>query len=95
MWVHWIVARSCMHMRNFRSIYMLSSIPTERRNQHLKIRLKTAMRGWTLTKPRLSRRRMAHVLNREVVEVGLMARKAGEGRGAHVFVTKKRNMAKQ
>ena len=33
---------------------------------------------------------MAHVLNMEALEVGLMARKAQEGRGAHLFVTKKK-----
>ena len=84
-----------MHMHNFRSIYMFASIPTERRNQHFKIRLKNAMRGWMLMKPRLSRRTMAHVLNMEALELGLMAPKAQQGRGAHLFVTKKRKMAKE
>ena len=35
------------------------------------------------------------MLKMEALEVGLMARKAQEGRGAHLFVTNNRKMAKQ
>ena len=45
MWVRWAVAHSCMHMHNFRSRYMFSSIPTERTNQRFKTRLQNAMGG--------------------------------------------------
>ena len=45
-WVHSAVVQSAYFARQFGSLYIFRSIPTEYRNQPFKMHLKNSMRGW-------------------------------------------------
>ena len=78
-WVHWVCAHSAFYMARYRSMYIFSSIPTEFRNRPFKTSLKNSMRGWSLQKPRVTRRGMRHVVNMDALDVGLRAQQVEVG----------------
>ena len=63
-------------MEKYRSLYLFSSIPSEHRNRRFKRALKNSMRGWCIRHPTLATRGLAHVLNMESLDVGLLYYKA-------------------
>ena len=71
-WVHWVVAHSGFFVEKYRSLYLFSSIPSEKRNRRFKVGLKNSMRGWCLRHPRLAARGLAPVVNMESLVVGLL-----------------------
>lgn len=76
LWVHWVCAHSVFYVTRYRSMYLFSSIPTEFRNRPFKTALKNSMRGWSLRKPRVTRRGMRHVVNMDALDVGIRAQAA-------------------
>jgi hypothetical protein len=75
-WVHWVASHSGFFVEKYRSLYLFSSIPSEHRNRRFKRALKNSMRGWCMRHPTLATRGLAHVLNMESLDVGLLYQKA-------------------
>ena len=73
MWVHWAVAHSGFFAQKWGNIYMFSPSPSEHKNGRFKRDLKNSCRGWALLKPILSKRGLAHVVNMDALDVGLLA----------------------
>ena len=70
-WVHWTVCHSGWFVRNYRTMYFFSSVPTERRNSACKVHIQNSFRGWLVKNPRVSVRGMRHLLNMYGLAVGL------------------------
>ena len=89
-WVHWVVAHSGFFLAKYRTLYLFSSIPSEKRNRKFKVGLKHSMRGWCLRHPRLSWRGLAHVVNMESLDVGLLHEQAKVLKSKCLYKTKRR-----
>ena len=70
--VHWTCAHSSFFMKEYKNLYIFSSIPNERKNSPFKGDVKNSMKGWVLTKPAMSRFSMGHVLNITNLDMGLL-----------------------
>ena len=46
LWLHWMVAHGAWVLRKYRSMYMFTSVPTERQNSPFKTQLQNCFRGW-------------------------------------------------
>ena len=78
-WVHWICAHSNFFARKYGSIYLFSSIPTERKNQPFKRDLKNCFKGWSLRRPMFTRNGLRHVVNMDALDQGIrLVRAKGE-----------------
>ena len=53
-------------------LYMFSFIPSERKHSPFKGDVKSSMKGWGLTKARLSRFSMGHVINISNLDMGFL-----------------------
>ena len=83
-WVHWTVCHSGWFVRKYRTMYVFSSVPTERRNSAYKVHLQNSFRGWSVKNPRVSVRGILHLLNMSRLDVGLKrvgSQSRGAGRG--------------
>ena len=73
------------HLKTHAStIYLFSSIPTERRNVEFKMDVRHCYKGWKISRPYACTLGFAHVLNLSALEVGLLlyeSRRRGEKRG--------------
>ena len=83
-WVHWACVHIAYFARRFGSLYTFRSIPTEYRNQ--------PMRVWCLRRPRITRLGMRHVVHTDALSVGLHLYEARQGRGAAVVNRRKRHV---
>ena len=72
-WIHWVVAHSTYFATRYKSIYLFSSIPTERKNVPFKRDLRHCYRGGALTTPMLTRNGLAHTVNMNALDIGLIA----------------------
>ena len=86
-WVHWTVAHSHYFLAKYRTLYLFSSVPAEHRHRRFKVQVKNSMRGWSLQKPRVSKRGLRHVLNMETMQIGLRHYVARKG---HAFLKRQR-----
>ena len=75
-WVHWCVAHSRSFVAKYRSLYLFSSVLSEKRNRRFKVGLTNSMRGWCLRHPRLLRRGLAHIVEMESLDVGWLHEQA-------------------
>lgn len=89
-WVHWVVVHSGFFLAKYRTLYLFSSIPSEKRNRKFKVGLKHSMRGWCLRHPRLSRRGLAHVVDMESLDVGLLHEQAKVVKSKCLYKAKRR-----
>ena len=83
-WVHWTVCHSGWFVRKYRTMYVFSSVPTERRNSAHKVHIQNSFRGWSVKNPGVSVRGMRHLLNMYGLDVGLKrvgSPSTGTGRG--------------
>ena len=82
-WVHWVVRHLVAPASLHKSIYVFSSIPTERRNVEFKLDVTHCYKGWKLSRPHACRLGFAHVLNLSSLDIGLLlyhARRRGQKR---------------
>ena len=70
-WVHWLVCHSGCLMAHHRSLYLFSSIPSERRHQGFKRDLRHSFMGWKVKNPRASAVGFKHALELEALDHGL------------------------
>ena len=61
-WVHWLVVHSGALMAYHRTLYLFSSIPSERRHQTFKRDLRRSFLGWKCANPSMGGRGFKHVL---------------------------------
>lgn len=95
-WVHWICAHSSFFARKYGSIYLFSSIPTERKNQPFKRDLKNCFKGWSLRRPMFTRNGLRHVVNMDALDQGIrLVRAKGEEGTEHLFRFTKRKRHKR
>ena len=71
-WVHWVSAHSSFFMRHHLSLYLFSSIPTEKRHQNFKMDLRHCFQGWKLSRSYLHGRGLVHVVNLSALDLGLL-----------------------
>ena len=71
LWVHWTDAHSIWFLRKYGTMYMFSSVPTERRNSPFQTFLQSCFRCWSVRNPRMSTRGMAHILEMHALDEGL------------------------
>ena len=71
LWVHWTIAQSTWFLRKYRTMYMFSLVPTERRNSPFKTFLQNCFKGWSVRNPRMGKRGMAHILEMYALDEGL------------------------
>ena len=84
-WVHWIVRHSSALVDLHHSIYLFSSIPTERRNVEFKLDVTHCYKGWKMSRPYACTFGFAHVLDLSALDIGLllyMSRRRGQKRGS-------------
>ena len=67
-------------LAKYRTLYLFSSVPAEHRHRRFKVKVKNSMRGWSLQKPRVSKRGLRHVLNMETMQIGSRHYVARKGR---------------
>ena len=85
LWVHWTCRHSTAFVDLHHSIYLFSSIPTERRNVEFKLDVTHCYKGWKISRPYACTFGFAHVLDLSALDVGLflyMARRRGQKRGS-------------
>lgn len=70
-WVHWVIAHSAFFVKEYRSMYLFSSVPTEKRHQNFKLDLRHCFQGWRLSKTVLHHRGLVHVVNLSALDQGL------------------------
>lgn len=70
-WVHWLGVHSTAVAKRWGTFYFFSSIPTERRNVEFKMDIRHCFLGWKLSKPKLTRRALAHAVELSILDVGL------------------------
>ena len=61
-WVHWTVAHSSFYVHRLRSLYIFSSIPSEKRHQYFKRDLRHCFQGWKLSRTFMHQRGLVHVV---------------------------------
>ena len=67
------------------SIYLFSSIPTERRNVEFKLDVTHCYKGWKISRPYACTFGFAHVLNQSSLDIGILlylSRRRGHKRGS-------------
>ena len=74
-WVHWLVCHSGCLMAHHQSLFLFSSIPSERRHQGFKRDLRHSFMGWKISNPRASAAGYKHALELEALDHGLRALK--------------------
>ena len=62
LWLHWKGARGTWVLTKYITIYMFTSVPTERRNSPFNTHSQNCFKGWSVRNPRISKRGMAHIL---------------------------------
>ena len=60
-WVHWVCAHSTFFIARSRTLYIFSSVPTEKRHQYFKLDPKHCFHGWRLSKTVLHHRGLAQL----------------------------------
>ena len=76
-------------LSRYRSLYMFSTIPTEKKNSAFKLDLGHLFRGWSITRPIYTRRGLLHLVNNHALDLGLLLRRAQRG-GSEIQLKKKR-----
>lgn len=71
-WVHWVLAHSVQLLTETRNLYLFSSIPTEARHKHFKRDLRTTCLRGRHASPRLAAVGLAHLLNKNALDKGLL-----------------------
>ena len=71
MWVHWVVCHSGFFMARHRSLFLFSSIPSEKKHQRFKRDIAHSFQGWKVTRPTLAGRAVAHAVALDAVDKGL------------------------
>ena len=74
-WVHWMCAHSAFFLTQFRSMYLFSSIPSEKRHQTFKLDLRHCFKGWKLSRAYLHHRGLVHVIKLSALDQGLVLQK--------------------
>ena len=70
-WVHWVVAHSGYFAQTYKSLYLFTSIPTEKRHQTFKKDLRHSFMGWKFTKAHMNPKTLTHILDLEGLDKGL------------------------
>ena len=75
-WVHWAACHSSVFLSRYRSLYMFSTIPAEKKNSAFKPDLGHYFRGWCITRPIYTRRGLLRLVNNHALDLGLLLRRA-------------------
>ena len=75
-WVHWAGCHSAVFLSRYRSLYMLSTIATDKKNGAFKLYLGHLFSRWSITRPIYTRRGLLHLVNNHAVDLGLLLRRA-------------------
>ena len=73
MWLHWTVAHGAWVLQKYSSMYIFTSVPTERRNSPFKTAMQNYFRWWSVRHPQTNERAMAHVPEMYAFDKGLKA----------------------
>ena len=90
-WVHWAACHSRVFLSQYRSLYIFSTIPTEKKNSAFKLDLGHLFRGWSITRPIYTRRGLLHLVNSHALDLGLLLRRA-QREGREIQLKKRRRM---
>ena len=74
-WVHWLVCHSTALMTHHASLYIFSSIPSERRHQGFKRDMRHSFLGWKAKNPRLGGGGLKHCLESDALDHVLAKRR--------------------
>ena len=90
-WVHWAACHLGVFLSRYRSLYMFSTIPNEKKNSAFKLDLGHLFRGWSITRPIYTRRGLLHLVNNHALDLGLLLRRA-QREGREIQLKKRRRV---
>ena len=79
-WVHWTIAHSSFFVHKYRSLYLFSSIPSEKRHQSFKQDLRHCFQGWKLSQSVLHSRGLVYCVSLSGLDLGLMFHEEAPGK---------------
>ena len=89
--VHWAACHSGVFLNRYRSLYMFSTIPTEKKNSAFKLDLGHLFPGWSITQPIYTRWGLLHLVNNHALDRGLLLWRA-QREGGEIQLNKRRGM---
>ena len=90
-WVHWAAYHTGVFLSRYRSLYMFSTIPNEKKNSAFKLDPGHLFRGWSITRPIYTRRSLLHLVNNHALDLGFLLRRA-QREGSEIQSKKRRRM---
>ena len=90
-WVHWAACHSGVFLSRYRSPYMFSTIPTQKKNSAFKLDLGHLFCGWSIAQPIYTRRGLLHLVNNHALDLGLLLRRT-QREGRDIQLKKRRRM---
>ena len=87
-WVHLVACHSGVFLSRYPSLYMFSTIPTEKKKSAIKLDLGHLFRGWSITGPICTRWGLLHLVNNHALDLGLLLQ-GGQRDGTEIQMKKK------